>query len=199
MGAEEKVEGSEDRRHTQVISQDSISRLIFVSGVCLALALFAMGYLLYGELKWINSTAQDAGKCAGPAFWVRVYDLKAAILMRILAIAAGATVMLAGTATSFISLRQQIKASAVSATLKGNLATASPGIFGLLVGGVVVCFAIANTASIGQYSEPTVDWCTRMSLGAAIDSDKLPDQNAASKEVRTPPVVSSTTTESKNK
>jgi hypothetical protein len=168
----------------QVISRIAVERVVVLSGIGLFAVMFGMGWMLYGELSWINATAQINGECAGPAFWVRVYDVKAAILLRILGITAGAAVMIAGTATSFISLKEQITASGGVPGATVRLASASPGIFGLLVGGIVVSFAISQSAKIGAYQEPSTDWCTRVSQHVTLQNT---DRNVKPKEFQQPP------------
>jgi hypothetical protein len=51
MSAQENVVENAGRGTQQIISRDSISRIIIASGVCLAVALFSMGYVLHGDLQ----------------------------------------------------------------------------------------------------------------------------------------------------
>jgi hypothetical protein len=166
------ADGGDALRHIsteQVLSRSENARLLVFTAFGLAFGIAFLLYLLFTELSWINASSQKIGECAGPGFWVRVYDLKAAILLRVIAVCAGATIMFGGMATSHIIVSRSTQLSAeANGVGKGVLATASPGLVGIVLGGAVICFALWQQAKLPAYQPPTVDWCTQTKKGVIL-------------------------------
>jgi hypothetical protein len=153
---------------SQVLPRSRNALLVLASALALlaAMAMLFMG--VHHELEWINASAREAGKCAGPAFWIRVFDLKAAILLRMFAIGAGAAIMFAGMATSYIVVTGLNKLDGGERLGNLSFVSASPGLFGVVVGGIVVSFALAQSASLGGYTSPGTDWCSQSRAGVTV-------------------------------
>jgi hypothetical protein len=116
-------------------------------------ALIAIGFFLIINIEWFKNSifSCDIPERNTGAYRMRAYDIHLSMIKRSVGLFSGFAIMFIGLGISFFTLRKNTNLELKSEIWSANLATASPGLFAILVGGFLIVSTIQSKDQFGGY------------------------------------------------
>ncbi|MEZ8143240.1 hypothetical protein A1OO_06075 [Enterovibrio norvegicus FF-33] len=121
------------------------------------LVLAGLGYFLVTNLNWFKETAFASHSASelkdNTHYYFSMFNLYISMLKRSVAMFAGVGTLLIGLAVCFFTIEKSTSASIEGSGWAFQLATASPGIFAMFVGAMLIAFSVHSKDSFSFNTE----------------------------------------------
>ena len=123
-----------------------------LSASCIVV-LAVIGYFLIENIQWYKDTVFciDLINAQEPVYRIHAYHIHMSMMKNSVGLFSGFAIMFLGLGVAFYSLRKPIDLDVKSNIWSVSIATASPGIIALLMGGTIIMFTIQNKSSFASY------------------------------------------------
>ncbi len=110
------------------------------------ITLIVIGKFLIQNIEWYKQSvfSVEVGKSMEPTYRIHAYHIHMSMIKRSVGLFSGFAIMFLGLGVAFFSLKNVTDLSVESPAWNVNVATASPGIIALLVGGTIIMFTISS-------------------------------------------------------
>ncbi|GAA4901394.1 hypothetical protein [Ferrimonas pelagia] len=129
--------------------------------------LMALAVFLTLNIEWFKTQAPQSPDWQSDQFQIHIHHLHLAMIKRSVGLFAGFAAMFIGMAVCFYSLKNQTQIDLGQAGLSVALATGSPGIIAMLLGGYLISATI-------QSKDHFADYPAKILTSGAVDEPPFP-------------------------
>ncbi|MEP2937449.1 MAG: hypothetical protein ABJM06_08940 [Gilvibacter sp.] len=124
----------------------------FLSITCIAV-LAVIGNFLIENVEWFKRTAYEIEliNAQEPVYRIHTYHMHMSMIKNSVGIFSGFAIMFLGLGVAFYSLKKQTNLDLQSKVWSASVATASPGIIALLVGGTIIMYCVGNKSDFPPF------------------------------------------------
>ena len=161
-----------ENKTEKTIEQSRWGRMIpWALSISCVMVLLVIGHFLISNIGWYHDSVfeLELDRAQAPIYHMHVYHLHMDMIKRSVGLFSGFTMMFLGLGVAFFSLRQSSTVGMQSSVWSANVATASPGIIALLVGGLLVAYSVGSKSKFAPF--PVV-YENKKSVEVARDSIK---------------------------
>lgn len=124
----------------------------FLSITCIGV-LAVIGNFLIENVEWFKQTAYEIQliNAQEPVYRIHTYHMHMSMIKNSVGIFSGFAIMFLGLGVAFYSLKKQTNLDVQSKVWSASVATASPGIIALLVGGTIIMYCVGNKSDFPPF------------------------------------------------
>lgn len=145
--------------------------------VACIIVLWIIGEFLIENINWYKKSVFDVELTVAqePIYRIHAYHIHMSMIKRSIGLFSGFSIMFLGLGVAFYSIRDRATLDIKSNIWSANIATASPGIIALLVGGTIIMYTIGNKNNFPAYPVIIEDKKVLEQHFGQQNNDTLPD------------------------
>lgn len=128
------------------------------------LTLIVVGFFLINNIEWFKQSVfnEKILERNNPEYRFYTYQMHLSMIKRSVGLFSGFAIMFLGMGVAFYSMKEKIAGEFKTVSLSGSIATTSPGIIAILVGGYLIISTIKSKDefpaynSTNQHAEPYI-------------------------------------------
>ena len=137
-----------------VLENSSWGKLIpwFLSIACM-IVLAIIGNFLIENVNWFKESVYEISliEAQEPVYRIHAYHMHMSMIKNSVGIFSGFAIMFLGLGVAFYSLKKTTTLDVKSSVWSANVATASPGIIAILVGGTIIMYCVGNKSDFPPF------------------------------------------------
>lgn len=137
------------------------------------IVLIALAIFLISNIEWYKNSVFDIEEASNGTYRMRAYDIHLSMIKRSVGLFAGFATMFLGLGVAYYTIKQKTELGIISGQWTANLATASPGIIAVVVGGYLIIATIQSKDEFLPYIPATTITIPTSADSANIDWEQI--------------------------